>query len=93
MAAADRASSTVGGVDEFEYGFPFPPYGIQKALMAELVDTIRQRRSGVFESPTGTGKTLSLICGTLSWLHSAEANVLENCTRGVNPSGSVSWIA
>lgn len=37
--------------------FPFPyaqPYDIQSRFMAELYGTIKTRRMGVFESPTGT---------------------------------------
>ena len=39
---------------EQPFGFPFKPYSIQTDLVTDLVATIRQRRSGVFESPTGT---------------------------------------
>ncbi|OQR82086.1 ATP-dependent RNA helicase, partial [Thraustotheca clavata] len=54
--------------DEFAFNFPFRPYSIQEELMKELYETIADRKIGIFESPTGTGKSLSLICGALSWL-------------------------
>jgi chromosome transmission fidelity protein 1 len=56
------------------YGFPFEPYDVQKQLMAALTEAIDSRAVGLFESPTGTGKTLSLICATMSWL---EAHQLD----------------
>ena len=52
--------------DEFE--FPFEPYGIQKDFMKELYRTVENGRIGIFESPTGTGKSLSIICSALKWL-------------------------
>jgi len=36
--------------------------------MTALYDCIEQGKIGIFESPTGTGKSLSLICGSLTWL-------------------------
>lgn len=36
--------------------------------MTALFEAIEQGKFGVFESPTGTGKTLSLLCSTLTWL-------------------------
>ncbi|KAI9256030.1 putative ATP-dependent RNA helicase DDX11 [Helicostylum pulchrum] len=50
------------------FGFPFEPYGIQKDFMKELYNVLDQGKIGIFESPTGTGKSLSLICGSLKWL-------------------------
>lgn len=50
------------------YGFPYEPYDIQKDFMTSLRRALDDRAIGLFESPTGTGKTLSLICGALSWL-------------------------
>lgn len=51
-----------------DFGFPFPPYGIQERFMQTLFGTLDESKVGIFESPTGTGKSLSLICGALSWL-------------------------
>jgi chromosome transmission fidelity protein 1 len=51
-----------------EFPFPFPAYEIQKDFMAALYETIESKSIGLFESPTGTGKSLSLICGAMKWL-------------------------
>lgn len=51
-----------------EFAFPFPPYEIQKQFMQNLYSCLEQRNLGVFESPTGTGKTMSIICGAAKWL-------------------------
>jgi chromosome transmission fidelity protein 1 len=50
------------------YGFPFRPYGVQLELMDALTEAIDSRAIALLESPTGTGKTLSLICATMAWL-------------------------
>ncbi|XP_047204207.1 ATP-dependent DNA helicase DDX11 isoform X1 [Girardinichthys multiradiatus] len=54
------------GRDSFP--FPYKPYGIQEQFMKALYGALDQGKVGIFESPTGTGKSLSLICGALSWL-------------------------
>ncbi|KZT72447.1 DNA repair helicase [Daedalea quercina L-15889] len=48
--------------------FPFKPYGIQLDFMQHLYAAIEDRKVTIIESPTGTGKTLSLLCGSLTWL-------------------------
>lgn len=48
-------------------GFPLEPYEIQKDFMKTVHSTLDAGGIALLESPTGTGKTLSLICGTLSW--------------------------
>ncbi|XP_076825562.1 ATP-dependent DNA helicase DDX11-like isoform X2 [Clavelina lepadiformis] len=55
-----------------EFPFPFEPYSIQKQFMTSLYSAIEERKIGIFESPTGTGKSLSLICGSLTWLKDHE---------------------
>ncbi|ORX62296.1 DNA repair helicase [Hesseltinella vesiculosa] len=51
-----------------DFGFPYQPYDIQDEFMNSLYSVISQGKIGIFESPTGTGKSLSLICGSLKWL-------------------------
>ncbi|XP_042265633.1 regulator of telomere elongation helicase 1 isoform X1 [Thunnus maccoyii] len=47
--------------------FPFPPYDCQKDYMQKVLQCLQERVNGVLESPTGTGKTLCLLCATLAW--------------------------
>uniref|UniRef100_A0A8D0F8L8 DEAD/H-box helicase 11 n=1 Tax=Strix occidentalis caurina TaxID=311401 RepID=A0A8D0F8L8_STROC len=54
------------------FPFPYTPYLIQERFMAALYSALEAGRVGIFESPTGTGKSLSLICGALSWLRDFE---------------------
>ncbi|XP_037306995.2 ATP-dependent DNA helicase DDX11 [Pungitius pungitius] len=51
-----------------QFPFPYQPYDIQEQFMQALYSVLEQGKVGIFESPTGTGKSLSLICGALSWL-------------------------
>ncbi|NXM79598.1 DDX11 helicase, partial [Oenanthe oenanthe] len=54
------------------FPFPYAPYRIQEQFMQALYGALEAGRVGIFESPTGTGKSLSLICGALSWLRDWE---------------------
>ncbi|XP_057557750.1 ATP-dependent DNA helicase DDX11 isoform X6 [Hippopotamus amphibius kiboko] len=65
---ADKTEEA-GGI---HFPFPFTPYAIQKDFMAALYQVLEAGKIGIFESPTGTGKSLSLICGALSWLRDFE---------------------
>ncbi|XP_069484673.1 ATP-dependent DNA helicase DDX11 isoform X2 [Ambystoma mexicanum] len=54
------------------FPFPYQPYSIQEDFMAALYRVLESGKIGIFESPTGTGKSLSLICGALTWLKDFE---------------------
>ncbi|XP_057679215.1 regulator of telomere elongation helicase 1 isoform X2 [Corythoichthys intestinalis] len=47
--------------------FPFTPYDCQKKYMEKVIKCLKEKLNGVLESPTGTGKTLCLLCATLAW--------------------------
>uniref|UniRef100_A0A667WAD7 Regulator of telomere elongation helicase 1 n=1 Tax=Myripristis murdjan TaxID=586833 RepID=A0A667WAD7_9TELE len=47
--------------------FPFTPYECQKDFMTKVLECLQKKVNGVLESPTGTGKTLCLLCATLAW--------------------------
>ncbi|XP_066864519.1 ATP-dependent DNA helicase DDX11 isoform X3 [Kogia breviceps] len=74
---ADKTEEA-GGV---HFPFPFTPYAVQKDFMAALYQVLEAGKIGIFESPTGTGKSLSLICGALSWLRDFERKKREEEER------------
>ncbi|XP_058033911.1 regulator of telomere elongation helicase 1 isoform X3 [Ahaetulla prasina] len=47
--------------------FPFPPYKCQETYMSKVLECLQKQVNGILESPTGTGKTLCLLCSTLAW--------------------------
>ncbi|KAG2244313.1 hypothetical protein Bca52824_093840 [Brassica carinata] len=62
----------IGGL---QVRFPYQPYGTQLAFMSRVISTLdRSQKDGrchaLLESPTGTGKTLSLLCSVLAWQQS-----------------------
>lgn len=50
------------------FNFPFEPYNIQLELMKVAYEAYQNKKFALLESPTGTGKSLSLICSSLTWL-------------------------
>nr|XP_026690790.1 ATP-dependent DNA helicase DDX11 isoform X2 [Ciona intestinalis] len=67
-----------------KFAFPFEPYSIQVDFMKSLYHAIEDKKIGIFESPTGTGKSLSLICGSLTWLKDHEEREEKRCQEITN---------
>jgi len=59
-----------------KFHHPYEPYTIQLEFMQKLYQCIEGGNVGIFESPTGTGKSLSLICAALTWLRDNERRSL-----------------
>ncbi|XP_063824609.1 ATP-dependent DNA helicase DDX11 [Ostrinia nubilalis] len=66
------------------FHFPFKPYSIQEKFMKELYFTIDNNKAGVFESPTGTGKSLSICCSALQWLKDYNEKVIADLECEIN---------
>eukprot|EP00127_Corallochytrium_limacisporum_P001321 Clim_evm11s51 gene=Clim_evmTU11s51 len=59
--------TTVANINGLEVAFPFQPYRCQSIYMEKVITALQNGQNALLESPTGTGKTLSLLCATLEW--------------------------
>ncbi|KAF1963263.1 DNA repair helicase [Byssothecium circinans] len=64
--------------NERDFHHPYEPYDIQKQFMEAVYQCLERGQVGIFESPTGTGKSLSLICGSLTWLREHKRRMFED---------------
>nr|AAP06046.1 similar to GenBank Accession Number BC000673 helicase-like protein NHL in Homo sapiens [Schistosoma japonicum] len=55
-------------IDGVEIDFPYQPYDCQLEYMTKVLLSLNQGKHAILESPTGTGKTLCLLCASLAWL-------------------------
>lgn len=73
-----------------QFHFPYAEaYSIQLDLMRKVFSTIEDGKVGLFESPTGTGKSLSLICAAFTWLRqNAQRHTIGTSTNDGETHGS-----
>ena len=66
--------------------FPYEPYQPQIDYMMEVISSLNKTGSiSALESPTGTGKTLCLLCAVLAWAkHYKEHISIYYCTRTIS---------
>lgn len=57
--------------------FPFEAYACQLAYMDAVVRSLEHGQNALLESPTGTGKTLCLLCAVLGWRRHRQQQVVE----------------
>lgn len=60
-------STATVSIEDVPVAFPFKPYPAQVTYMEKVIQALQSRSNALLESPTGTGKTLSLLCSTLAW--------------------------
>lgn len=55
---------SIGGIS---VEFPHEPYPCQLLYMQKVIEALSGSKNALLESPTGTGKTISLLCSSLAW--------------------------
>jgi len=79
-ATVEKACQTFK-INELEIKFPYNYiYEPQKEYMKKVIETIKDGKNALLQSPTGTGKTMSLLCATMAWLKKFQEKCLEEGT-------------
>lgn len=67
-----RVFCIAGGVS---VRFPFRPYPSQLQMMSAMIKAMTRSEHALLESPTGSGKTMALLCAALAWQATEAANL------------------
>ena len=51
----------------YDVDFPHKAYGVQLGFMEKVLKALDSKSNALLEAPTGSGKTLSLLCAALAW--------------------------
>ncbi|XP_002528200.3 regulator of telomere elongation helicase 1 homolog isoform X1 [Ricinus communis] len=70
--------------------FPYEAYDCQLVYMEKVIQSLQSRCNALLESPTGTGKTLCLLCATLAWRKSLGPFTTGKIERNGRTAGSKS---
>jgi regulator of telomere elongation helicase 1 len=62
-------------IEGIQVAFPYQPYACQQDYMRTALVAVRDASHALLESPTGTGKTLCLLCALLGWQQAVKASV------------------
>ncbi|XP_062815319.1 Fanconi anemia group J protein isoform X1 [Anolis carolinensis] len=73
--ASSASEYTIGGVKIL---FPCKAYPSQLAMMNAIVKGLNSKQHCLLESPTGSGKSLALLCSALSWQQAQYDKPLDN---------------
>ncbi|XP_052514364.1 Fanconi anemia group J protein [Budorcas taxicolor] len=68
------AEYTIGGV---KINFPCKAYPSQLAMMNSIVRGLNSKQHCLLESPTGSGKSLALLCSALAWQQSLSGKPVD----------------
>ncbi|XP_032527100.1 Fanconi anemia group J protein-like isoform X2 [Danaus plexippus] len=66
-----------------EVVLPIEPYRCQMVVMSKVIKAINEGQNCLLESPTGTGKTLALLCSSLAWQKREEERIRKERAKDV----------
>ena len=71
-------ASTSNILDGVPVLFPYVPYASQLDIMSKIISALNQPKGHLLvESPTGTGKTMMLLCSALAWQYESHRKFAE----------------
>uniref|UniRef100_A0A915AHT6 Regulator of telomere elongation helicase 1 homolog n=1 Tax=Parascaris univalens TaxID=6257 RepID=A0A915AHT6_PARUN len=73
-------------IDKISVEFPYEPYGCQLLYMEKVIETLKRSFNAALESPTGTGKTLCLLCATIAFTKEMKSRISIDANG--NPQGT-----
>jgi midasin (ATPase involved in ribosome maturation) len=56
----------------------------QRMYMEKVIEALQEGKNALLESPTGTGKTLCLLCATLAWHTSVFGNTYDHSRKSTS---------
>ena len=65
-------------ISDIEIFFPYKPYANQIKYMEKVIESFQKKEISGLESPTGTGKTLCLLCASLAYLKNLREKLISN---------------
>ncbi|XP_037665542.1 LOW QUALITY PROTEIN: Fanconi anemia group J protein [Choloepus didactylus] len=74
MMSSMWSEYTIGGV---KINFPCKAYPSQLAMMNSIVRGLNSKQHCLLESPTGSGKSLALLCSALAWQQSLSGKPVD----------------
>ncbi|XP_035889487.1 Fanconi anemia group J protein isoform X1 [Phyllostomus discolor] len=74
MMSSAMSEYTIGGV---KINFPCKAYPSQLAMMNAIVRGLNSKQHCLLESPTGSGKSLALLCSALAWQQSLSGKPVD----------------
>ena len=61
----------------YDVEFPHKAYGVQLGFMEKVLKALDNKCNALLEAPTGSGKTLSLLCAALAWQRQQKMNLAK----------------
>ena len=69
-------------IGSFVVKFPYEPYQAQTSYMEKVIECLQEKKFGLLESPTGTGKTIALLCSSIAWLEQSKSTLNVQSMQG-----------